>query len=256
MKIEQVGVQLYTLRDYLNTPEDYQATLQKIAEIGFKVVEIAGPRPMSEDDIASLCSEKGLAICACHEDSNTILQDPAQVVENLEEFGCRYAVYPWPGDLDMQSREQVHGLIRGLEDAGRVLNEAGKVLAYHNHDMELKLLDGKPALERIYAETDAALLMAELDTYWLHAGNASPEAWCAHMKDRLPLLHLKDYVEGEDGQPRFGEVGSGVLDFRRIIATAEASGCGWFIVEQDTCPGNPFDSLEQSFRYIKDNLVE
>lgn len=256
MKIEQVGVQLYTLRDYLNTPEDYQATLQKVAEIGFRVVEIAGPRPLSEDEIASLCSEKGLAICSCHEDASTILNDPVKVVENLEEFGCRYAVYPWPGDLDMQSHEKVYGLIHGLEETGRVLNEAGKVLAYHNHDMELQLLGGKPVLERIFAETDAALLMAELDTYWLHAANASPEAWCAHMNGRLPLLHLKDYLAGEGVEPRFGEVGSGILDFRRIIATAEASGCDWFIVEQDVCPGDPFDSLEKSFRYIRDNLVD
>jgi hypothetical protein len=32
-------------------------------------------------------------------------------------------------------------------------------------------------------------------------------------------------------------------------------GCAWFIVEQDTCPGDPFDSLRQSFDYIKANLV-
>jgi len=165
-------------------------------------------------------------------------------------------VYPWPGDLNMQSREAVYGLIRGLEETGKVLNDAGKVLAYHTHDMELQLLDGKPVLERIFAETEEALLKAELDTYWLHAGNASPEAWCAHMKDRLPLLHLKDYTVSVDGTPRFGEIGSGVLDFRRIIATAEASGCDWFIVEQDTCPGDPFESLQQSFRYIRDNLVD
>jgi len=51
-------------------------------------------------------------------------------------------------------------------------------------------------------------------------------------------------------------VGSGNLNFKKIIAAAEKSGCKWFIVEQDTCPGDPVDSLAKSFEYIKANLVD
>ncbi len=255
MKIEQVGVQLYTLRDFLQTPEDFQETLQKVADIGYKSVEIAH-RPMSEDELAGLCAEKGLVVCASHESTDDILNNPARVIEHLEEFGCRYAVYPYPGELDLQSRDVVVDLIRGLEQSGRALKEAGKILAYHNHDMELNLLDGKPVLERLFAETGKDHLHAELDTYWLHVAGASPEAWCAHMRDRLPLLHLKDCLPEDGDKPRFGEIGSGTLDFKRIIATAEVSGCEWFIVEQDVCPGDPFESLEKSFRFIHDNLVD
>jgi sugar phosphate isomerase/epimerase len=256
MKIEQVAVQLYTVRDFLTSPEDYQETLQKIAEIGFKSVEMAGPRPMPEDEIASLCAEKGLVICSSHEDPKLILENPAKALENLEELGCRYGAYPWPADVEMGNREQVMDLIAGLNASGKVLAEAGKTLIYHNHDMELQSLDGVPVLERIYQETDSAYLQAELDTYWIYAGHASPQAWCARMRDRLPVLHLKDYATDASGEARFAEVGNGILDFRTIIATAEASGCQWYVVEQDTCPGDPFESIEQSFRYIKDNLVD
>ncbi len=38
------------------------------------------------------------------------------------------------------------------------------------------------------------------------------------------------------------------------MAAADAAGCEWFIVEQDTCPGDPFDSLRMSFEFIRDNL--
>jgi sugar phosphate isomerase/epimerase len=51
------------------------------------------------------------------------------------------------------------------------------------------------------------------------------------------------------------EVGNGSLDFRAITSSAEAAGCRWFIVEQDITPGDPFASLEQSFRYIQKELV-
>ena len=257
MKIEQVAVQLYTVRDHLKTAEDYQESLQKIAEIGYKSVQISGPRPISESEIAALCHQKGLAINSSHEDSDLILQDPAKVVENLEAFGCRYTAYPYPKGVDFSSADSLRSLIERLDKAGAFLAEDGKVLTYHNHAVELEHeFDGVPVLELIYSKTDPRNLQGEIDTYWIHEGNSSPEAWCARLRDRLPLLHIKDHRIDEEGKAQFAEIGHGTLDFRTIIATAEASGCEWFIVEQDTCPGDPFASLEKSFRYIRDNLVE
>jgi sugar phosphate isomerase/epimerase len=255
MNIEQVAVQLYTLRDQLTTPEDYQESLQKVADIGYKSVQVSGPRPISESQIAALCAEKGLVINSSHEDSELILTNPEKVVENLEAFGCRYTAYPYPKDIDFSSRDSVKALIEGLDASGKVLADAGKVLTYHNHALELEMLDGMPILEIIYGQTDPRYLQGEIDTYWIHAGGSSPQAWCARLRDRLPLLHIKDYAIADDGKPRFAEIGQGELDFQTIIATAEASGCQWFIVEQDTCPGDPFVSLEMSFKYIYDNLV-
>ena len=82
-----------------------------------------------------------------------------------------------------------------------------------------------------------------------------PAEWCTRLKNRLPLLHLKDYAVDATGKPYFAEIGQGNLDFKAIIAAAEASGCEWFIVEQDVCPGNPFGSLKLSIDYIKARLV-
>lgn len=255
MNIEQVAVQLYTIRDHLKTPEEYQESLQKIADIGYRSVQVSGPRPIDEAEIASLCAGKGLVINSSHEESDLILSNPQKVIENLEAFGCRYTAYPYPKGIDFSSSESVLGLIKGLDASGRALHEAGKVLTYHNHAVELESLDGMPILERIYTQTDPLFVQGEIDTYWVEAGGSSPQAWCARLRDRLPLLHIKDYAEGEDGKPYFAEIGAGTLDWPTIIATAEASGCQWFIVEQDTCPGDPFESLEKSFRYIRDNLV-
>lgn len=254
MKIEQVGVQLYTLRDHLTTREDYQDTLQKVADIGYRSVEVAGPRPIGEAEIAALCAEKGLVINSCHEDPQLIVEDPSTVLEHLEAFGARFAVYPFPKDVDLRDEVALGGLVRQLNASGEVLHKAGKALAYHNHDFELEMLSGHSILDVIYGETHPAHLLGELDTYWVHAGGSSPAAWCARLRDRLPLLHIKDCRE-ENGKPVFAEIGSGILDWPTIIATAEASGCQWFIVEQDVCPGDPFDSLEQSFRYIYDTLI-
>jgi hypothetical protein len=70
--------------------------------------------------------------------------------------------------------------------------------------------------------------------------------------------HLKDFgVASKHGEvPLMTEVGKGNLDFRTLVADAERGGCQWFIVEQDITPADPFDSLERSFRYVHDELVE
>jgi sugar phosphate isomerase/epimerase len=71
----------------------------------------------------------------------------------------------------------------------------------------------------------------------------------------MPFIHIKDCSLTADQKPAFAEIGRGTLPFREIIAEAERSGCEWFIVEQDTCPGDPFDSLRLSLEYIRANLL-
>lgn len=247
---------MFTIRDHLQTPETYLESLQKISEIGYKSVQVSGPRPVDEGDIAEWCAEKGLIINSSHEASELILESPEQVVANLEAFGCKYTAYPFPKGIDFTSEASVANLIERLRNAGEVLSKAGKVLTYHNHADEFQTLNDELILERIYRETGPDVLQGEIDTFWVHAGGGDPVAWCEKLQNRLPLLHLKDFRVGPDNTPQFAEIGEGELDFPRILKAAKAAGCEWFIVEQDVCPGDPFDSLEMSFRYIRDNLVD
>lgn len=256
MNIDQVAVQLYTLRDHLKTPEDYSESLQKIRDIGYRSIQVSGPRPMPESEIATLCAEKGLIINSSHESSDSILDDPEKVIANLDALGCSHTAYPFPANIDFGSKDSVDQLIKKLNAAGEVLASAGKVLTYHNHNHEFRKIDGEIILERIYRKTNPIFVQAEIDTYWVQLGGCDPVAWCERLNNRLPLLHLKDFQTTAENKPLFAEIGTGVLDFKRIIAAAERSGCKWFIVEQDVCPGDPFESLQASFEYIAENLVE
>ena len=255
MKIDQVALQLYTLRDHLKTPADIAVSLGKVAAIGYRSVEAAGLGPIAETELLTILRGEGLTICATHEDSHTIRQDPQWVVDHLRKLDCKYASYPYPAGVDFTDRAQVDALVRDLDHAGKVLHDAGQVLAYHNHAIELLRLGDTTVLQSIYDRTDARYLQGEIDTYWIQYGGGDPVAWCESLPGRLPLLHMKDYQFTATDKPTYCEVGSGNLNWKKIIAAAEASGCRWFIVEQDTCPGDPFDSVRQSFDYIRANLV-
>jgi len=225
--------------------------MKRVRAIGYPAVQISGIGPIPVADINSILAGENLVCCATHEPPAQILQNPSAVVERLQALGCKHTAYPYPADIDFGSEAAVEKLIRELDASGAVLHEAGLTLSYHNHAHEFRKLGDSTILEAIYAKTNPENLRAELDTYWIQYGGANPTAWVEEMAGRMPLLHLKDFAVNAENQPMIAEVGSGNIDFASVVAAAEKGGCEWFIVEQDSCPGDPFDSIQKSFDYIQ-----
>lgn len=266
MKLNQVAAQLYTLRAYLQTPAEIAASLKKVREIGYTAVQLSGLGPIGEAELNSILAGEGLTNCATHEPSDEILNETDKVIDHLQKLNCTQTAYPYPGGIDFRSAAEVKRLVAGLNAAGEKMAKAGITLSYHNHHMEFFRLGAdfghRLLLEVIYEDTDPRFLQGEIDTYWVQFGGQDPAAWCRKLKGRLPLLHMKDYAiqattnatGGVEYKPVFSEIGYGTLNWKSIIGEAEAAGTQWYIVEQDTCPGDPFDSLKLSFDWIKGNL--
>jgi len=251
MKIEQIAIQLYTLRDSSQTPADFAATMKRVREIGYHAVELAGSAGLPPAEAAKIVRDSGLQICSSHESPQMILENPQLVVDRLGEFGITHAAYPWPDGIDFSNIKHVEDLISGLDSAGAVLRRAGMTLCYHNHAHEFFQHNGRTVLDQIFARTSPEHLQAELDIHWVQAGGGDPSKICHRLAGRLPLLHVKDFSVTGNGERLFSEVGSGNLNIPEILAAAEASGCKWFIVEQDVCLNDPFDCIKQSLDYLK-----
>ena len=251
MKIDRVAAQLYTVRDFIKTPPEIAASLKRVRKIGYRAVQVSGMGPIAEEELLRMLDGEGLTCCVTHEPPERILQEPQRVVDRLRKLKCRHTAYPYSGGVNFDSTASVKEFSAKLNAAGKVLHDAGLVLSYHNHQIEFRRLEGRTILDMIFAETDARYLQAEIDTYWVQYGGGSPLEWCRKLKDRLPLLHLKDFAVNAKDQPTYAEIGNGNLNWKEIIPAAEKSGCEWFIVEQDTCPGDPFDSLKISYDYIQ-----
>lgn len=256
MKFSQIALQLYTLRDYLKTPAEIAATLKKVRAIGYEAVQVSGMGPIPEADLVTILNGEGLAICGTHEPSATILENPAAVAERLHKLGCTLTAYPYPAGIDFADAAVVTKLIKDLDASGKVLREAGCSLSYHNHAIEFLRAGDRTVLQQIYDESDPKNLQAELDTYWIQYGGGDSTDWVRKMTGRLPWLHCKDYAFIAENKPAFAEVGSGNLNWSSILPAAEEAGCKWFIVEQDTCPGDPFVSVTKSLEYLKANFVK
>ena len=254
MKLSQVAAQLYTLRDFCKTPSDIATTLQKVKAIGYDSVQVSGLGPIGEKVLLGLAKDNGLTICATHEGIDALLKTPEAIIERLQQLECSHTALGFPGGVDLGSLDGVLQFAHSFEAAAKKFVDAGLTLSHHNHHQEFRHIGGKTVMDVLLENT--SYLGFELDTYWVQYGGANPESWCRKVAGRIPLLHLKDYGVDSDNKVVYTEIGNGNLEFSAIIAAAEFGGCQWFIVEQDTTPADPFDSLKISYDYIKANLVD
>lgn len=255
MKMSQVALQVYSLREHCRTSAEFAASMRRVRAIGYEAVQIAGVGPLPASEIYEITSGEGLTICGTHTDGRELVEQTSQVIDTLGTLRCSMTSYPFP-HMSLETAADVDRLAQALERAGATLKAAGVQLSYHNHDLEFRRVAGKALLELIYEKTDPSLLCAELDTYWVQAGGGDVVSWCTRMVGRLPGIHLKDYAMQKDSRaPICAALGEGNLDFRRIVPVAEQSGCKWFIVEQERGYDDVFAAVETSFRYLKEEIA-
>jgi sugar phosphate isomerase/epimerase len=246
----KIALQLWTLRDHLQTEADVARTFARVRDLGYEHVELGGLVRMPPLQVKALAAAAGLGIVATHEDARELIAEPRKVADRLSELGCRFAVYPQP-HRPLARLDDVFELADDLSRSGELLRSRGQLLTYHNHALEFRKLAGKAILDWLYERTDPVMLHGELDTYSVQAGGGDPAGYCARLSGRLPLLHLTDYGIDGDNQPTMAALGEGNLNFPVILREADAAGCEWFIVEQERGASDPFEAIAVSLRYLK-----
>lgn len=261
-----IGLQLYTVRDAMG--KDPTATLAKVAQIGYNSVE-AGYADgkfygLEGSAFSALLKQNGLIMPSCHyrlgeEKTNgvaaagTILNGWDKAVDDAAKVGLQYMVCAWLAPSERGSLDHYKQVAEDLNKGGEICKKAGIQLCYHNHDFEFIQENGKYPYEILLADTDKNLVKMEMDLYWMTKAKQDPIATFNKNPGRFPMLHLKD-MDNTDKQ-MFTEVGSGIIDFKKILSHADKAGVKYVFVEQDICPGDPFDSITKSINYIKKNLV-
>lgn len=263
-----IGLQLYTVRDAM--AKDPAGTLAKVAKVGYNSVEGAtytGSELFYGMDGASfskVLKDNGLVMLSSHyrlgEDleggkpmKGTILNDWNKAVDDAAALGIKYMICAWLSPTERGYLDHYKKIAGDLNTAGQICKNAGIQLCYHNHDFEFIQQDGKYPYQMLLSNSDPDLVKMEMDMYWMTKAKQDPMTLFAQYPGRFPLWHLKDM----DNTPKqmFTEVGNGIIDFKAIFKHAKQAGLKYFFVEQDICPGDPFDSITKSFNYIKTNLV-
>ncbi len=258
-KIDKVGVQLYTVRDQMK--QDFDGTLAKVAAIGYKEVEFAGYFDHSPKDARAAIDRHGLTSPACHVPYDVLGdQWPAQI-ESAKVIGQSYIVCPWiPEEIRKQS-DVWQRAAETFNRAGEASKKAGIQFAYHNHWFEFLPVNGKLPYDMLLEQCDASLVKMELDLCWITVAGGDPLKYFDRYPGRFPLVHVKDMKKlppvtaaggqnfGDSLQGDMTEVGSGIIDWKKIFAQSDKAGIKHYIVEHDKAAA-PFDSIKTSYEYL------
>ena len=244
----EIGAQFYTLRDFCKDLDSFAETLKKVADIGYKTVQISGTCDYEPEWLKSELKKNGLKCVLTHTPADKLQNDPAKVAAEHDLFDCKYVGLGWFGFDEEKEGQHYDDFIRIYKPVANTLKQNGKYFMYHNHDGEFKKYNGKLIIESLAEDFSPDEMGFTLDTFWVQAGGGDPAQWIERLSGRVPCIHLKDYAFGR----KMAVIGEGNINFDRVFEKAESAGTRYMLVEQDDCNGeDPFDCLKRSYEYLK-----
>lgn len=248
----ELGAQLYTVRQYTQTPEGIEDTLVKVARMGYRYVQCSAMGPIEPERLRDALLANGLTCVLTHTDPERILSDTDRVIAEHQIYGCPRVGMGMMPPRYRGSLEGLRALIRDARPAARRIQDAGLSFHYHNHHLEL-IREGKETLLDILLAEFPEMYLT-LCTYWIQAGGGDPIQWTQKTRGRVQVMHAKDMAYGwteAGGETIMTPVFEGNMNYDGILKAAREAGIDYALVEQDTCQCDPMEALEISYRNLR-----
>ena len=273
-----IGLQVYTLGDEAGT--DIDATFAAVAGIGYREIELPGLYGKTARELRAAADRAGLAITSLHVPLDTrgrpglsFSSPAAEIAETVMGLGAANAVAPialFPQGFQTRPGGSVQvAIAAAFNSAGAdpwlrtaalinpvavALKRLGVRVGYHNHNLEFAPIGDTTGWDILMRELDPAVEL-EVDVGWVAAAGLDPVAFLAGQRRRVSQLHVKEVAAGNQANyalaMKSAEVGSGVLDWARILPAALAAGVEHFYVEQEPPFAIPrIEAARKSYDYL------
>ena len=275
-----IGLQLYTVGD--EARKNIDATLARVAKIGYRTVELAGYHGQTVQTLRSTADKYGLKFTSIHVGATGrpgepgLDQDLPKLASELHALGVTDVVlpmFPVPERFGAQKQGEnflgfiqrvTAGLTRDdwqrtaelLNDRGGKLRAEGLRLGYHNHNPEFAPLGNTTGIELLLASTSPDEVSFEMDVGWVAAAGVDPVALLKRHGRRFQLMHVKDIKPSTQSnyslQQDPTEVGSGKLPWPSLLPAAFSAGVRKFYVEQEPpFSMDRFEAIGKSLAFLK-----
>ncbi len=238
-------MQLYSVRDHL--ANDFDRTLFKLAEMGFRSVEPFG-LPSETSKLKQALLSAGLRAPTDH---GSVLADPKAAVSAAVELGTTVLIDPYQPEEIFQSDSKLWQLADELSAAAEIGKQYGVSIGYHNHDHEIRNeIGGVPALVELARKTSPDVVF-EVDLFWCQVGKVNPVEILKALEGRVVALHAKDAPAGGgvSDQVPLGKGSVNILECVNMLPNAQV------VIEFDEYGGGLFTAIESSLEYLTSNGV-
>lgn len=242
----RITTQLYTVRDQIAA--DTLGTLKAIASFGIEFVELGGLNRESVKDWRGYLDETGLKVSGAHY-GLAEFEAPDELFEVMNTLECKTIIMPWISADHFACLDSIKAFSDQLNDAGIKSHSAGFDYLYHNHDFEIKDVEGKSGLEHLMDLVPASNMNFEVDVAWVRVGGMDEVEFLNANADRVKMLHLKDVDPSKT--PRWTIAGQGLVNMDACLAFAAENDISFGGIELDESPCPPLDAVQQSFEFFK-----
>ena len=248
----KIGAQLYTVRPFTQTKEDFDTTIKKIADIGYKYVQISAIGPIPAQDIKDICDKHNISVIVSHTNPKRVKDETQAVIDEHKIMGASFiGIGAMPGGYS-RDITGVRSFIADYKPAAKLMSESGMKFMYHNHAFEFEKYDNRRMIEILAEEfNDIGFIV---DTYWVQRAGGDPAWWLRYLKGRVWCIHFKD-MKHTGGKEQECEVMEGNLNWDTIFDACFYAGVEYAFVEQDSCYGeDEFLCLKKSFDNLRSVL--
>lgn len=249
-----LAVQLWSFRN--DFAKNVPGTLQRVRELGFTQVELAGYYNLTAQQFKSELDKVGLKPISMHVGYDELQTQLDEIIRDAKLFGVTDVGTAWINSPF--TKADCEKAITVFNQVGERLAQNGLTFFYHTHGYEFVPNEGGQGtlFDLLTEKTNPKFVKLQLDTlHVIHPGQ-DPAALLRKFPGRFTSLHLKDLrkdkapdntgeVKDEDGRP----LGQGKVDWPAVLHEAHQQGIKWYILEDET--PTVWQAVPQSLMFLK-----
>lgn len=250
----RAGIQISSVRKYLQTAEDVLRSFRKVSDIGYRYIQIQWISPeVPMEFVRDALIETRLECVGTQDYTEVVMRQLDEVIKMNELWGGSYVCVSgiperyrsYEGCLEFS--KELNGLSEKLEKKGKVLN-------FHPRANDVIHFDTKNSLD-IILENSRGPCQFLLDVYHLVKAGLDAVDWIYKVRGRNDLIHFKDMKLNPDGREALAPVGQGRIRWEEIFKACEETGVRYGFAEQETWEKDPFECLRESYEYMVANGI-
>ena len=247
----EIGLQTFTVRRAQK--KNIRSAFLPLIKLGIRTYELARMdfNDKNAKEIRKLIDEYGIEISSIQVKPKYVFGDPYKIIRFAKAVNTHNVVISMlPFSVILGKEKRFYDFILGLDTYCELYQKEGITLAYHHHNWEyVTLKNGKTRMDELLCKTEKIKFVS--DTYWTAKSGIDPSFQLEKFSSRLLGVHLRDlavYKKGLKAPTRDCTVGTGVLNFEKILFSIENTACEYAVIEQKT--KKPYEDIKSGYKYL------
>src|SRR5881392_636673 len=247
-RLSRVGLELFSVRDAMaRDPEHTLAAVRAMVYTDVELLWSFGNFGRTTEQVRAALDREGLRAPSAHVSPTVVLVGWERSLAIAQRLGHEYLIVPSFTPDTARSLDDWRDWADRFNAAGAAARRAGIWLAFHNEADHMTPIDGTVPYDVFVQRTDPTVVRHQLDVGNLAMGGGEPLAYLERYRDRYWSFHLKDVVADHSHDT---ELGTGTLDFRRLLAAVPDIDHKFCYVEQEGA-SDPLASAKQDYEFLK-----